>query len=113
MPNFTPGPWHLSPGGLYVRKSDTPGWPAWNICEINSSAGQWEGNAALISTAPALYSALLDCAAALPAYAQAMHSAGYVGHAGAALLQVERLCTVLDQATRPLARSKGGDQFGQ
>ena len=60
MSTYTPGPWHLSSSGIYIRKNDSPGWPAWNIAEVNSDIEEstFRANAHLIAAAPELLAAI-------------------------------------------------------
>lgn len=57
MNKHTPAPWHLSGSKEYVRKDDKPGWPAWNIAELNTATEAFEANAHLIAAAPDLLDA--------------------------------------------------------
>jgi len=54
----TPGPWHISKTGKYIRKNDGPNWPAWNIAEINQNHERAGADARLIVAAPDLLAAL-------------------------------------------------------
>jgi len=53
----TPGPWHISKSGQYIRKNDGPNWPAWNIAEMNQATDAAHANARLIAAAPELLAA--------------------------------------------------------
>lgn len=55
MSKHTPGPWHISPNGTYIRKDGIHGW---NIASIEEQPPYTEANAALISKAPEMYNLL-------------------------------------------------------
>lgn len=55
MSKHTPGPWHISPHGTYIRKDGIHGW---NIASIEEQPPYTEANAVLISKAPEMYDLL-------------------------------------------------------
>lgn len=57
MSKHTPGPWHISTSGKFIRKNDGPYWPDWNICELNMDHTEATANGHLIAAAPALLEA--------------------------------------------------------
>lgn len=55
----TPGPWHASKFGSYVRKTPPGIEPiAWNICTMNVESENYENDARLIAAAPQLLQTL-------------------------------------------------------
>jgi len=98
----TPGPWHLSRSGQYVRKNDTADWPAWNVAEINTATEAWEANARLIAAAPDLLAA---CAAlaALTRDLLKLVTAEQITQSGLE----RRMLTVSEQGFNALSKARG------
>jgi hypothetical protein len=74
MTEPTPGPWHISTSGQYIRKNDGPNWPAWNICELNLDHERADANANLIASAPDILAALEQAAMDMEAFRLAMNA---------------------------------------
>jgi hypothetical protein len=100
MSTHTPGPWHLSGSGQYVRKNDKAGWPAWNVAEMNTASEAWEADARLIAAAPELLSTLAGCADALHECAKMLRQLECPGHAAVADIHQEA-------ARAAIAKAKG------
>jgi hypothetical protein len=99
MAKHTPGPWHLSSSRRFVRKTDdSPGWPDWNIAEVNDQVDGWEDNARLLAAAPDLRAALAGAADALHECAKMLRQMGCPGHATVADVHQEAARAALTKA---------------